>query len=654
MHNLKMTPEIPLPEDISKRALLTYNRLVPKITKTEAGGGKNADVFFERLESNFDRLFRTLYHLYGNRYDFYFHLEELLHLMAKVYSERIPRLKKRDLKKENNPGWYLSEKMIGGVCYVDLYSGDLKKMSKKIAYFKEMGLTYLHLMPFFKCPDGESDGGYAVSSYREVRENLGSMRDLEDLSNQFHENGINLVVDFINNHTSDEFIWARKALDGEEEFMEHYYMFPDRLTPDQYDASLREIFPDVRRGNFTYKKEIDRWVWTTFHNYQWDLNYKNPAVFNAMAEELLILANRGVDILRMDAVAFTWKKMGTDCENLPEAHCILQALNAISSVVCPGLLLKSEAIVHPDEVNRYIDKDECQISYNPLLMALSWESLATRDTKLLTHSMKHRFQIGENCGWVNYVRGHDDIGWTFSDEDAAFLGIHGYNHRHFLNRFYSGQFPGSFSKGVPFQHNPDTGDMRICGSAASLTGLEKAMASNDEAETELSIKRMQLLYGIAYSIGGIPLLYLGDEWGVLNDYSYRDDPGKSYDSRWVHRPDLREGAKAEQIHKDVADRMTSFFKLMAGIRSQEPVFGNTGTSFPDQIDAHLFCFVRSNGADKMLVIANFSEHVRSVNVEWISDQIHSVRFKDLLSDNSRTDASQLKIEPYQLLWLKAV
>ncbi|TVR31159.1 MAG: amylosucrase, partial [Balneolaceae bacterium] len=227
-------------------------------------------------------------------------------------------------------------------------------------------------------------------------------------------------------------------------------------------------------------------------------------------------------------------------------------------------------------------------------------------------------------------------------------------HRHFLNRFYSGQFQGSFSKGVPFQHNPDTGDMRICGSSASLTGLEKAMESGDEAETELSIKRMQLLYGIAYSIGGIPLLYLGDEWGVLNDYSYRDDPGKSYDSRWVHRPDLREGVKSDRVHKGVADRMTSFFKLMAGIRSEEPVFGNTDTSFPDQIDAHLFCFVRSNGADKMLVIANFSEHVRNVNVEWISDQIHSVRFKDLLSDNSRTDASQLKIEPYQLLWLKAV
>jgi len=654
MHNLKMTPEIHLPQDISKRALLTYNRLAPKVTKTEAGGGKNAELFFERLESNFERLFRTLYHLYGNRYDFYFHLEELMHLMAKVYSERISRLKKRDLEKENNPDWYLSEKMIGGVCYVDLYAGDLKNMGKKIAYFKEMGLTYLHLMPFFKCPDGESDGGYAVSSYRDVREDLGIMKDLEDLSKQFHKNGIHLVVDFINNHTSDEFIWARKALDGEEEFMEHYYMFHDRHTPDQYDASLREIFPDVRRGNFTYKKEIDRWVWTTFHNYQWDLNYKNPIVFNAMAEELLILANRGVDILRMDAVAFTWKKMGTDCENLPEAHFILQALNAISSVVCPGLLLKSEAIVHPDEVNRYIDKDECQISYNPLLMALSWESLATRETKLLTHSMKHRFQIGENCGWVNYVRGHDDIGWTFSDEDAAFLGIHGHNHRHFLNRFYSGQFPGSFAKGVPFQHNPDTGDMRICGTSASLTGLEKATESGDDREAQLSIRRMQMLYGIAYSIGGIPLLYLGDEWGVLNDYSYRDDPGKSYDSRWVHRPELRNGIKSDRIRSDVADQMTSFFKLMAAIRSNEPVFGNTDTTFPDQIDKHLFCFVRSNGADKMLVIANFSEHIRSVNVDWISDQIHSVRFKDLLSEKSRTDSNELKIDPYQIAWLKAV
>ncbi len=654
MYQPKTTPEIPLPPDIDRRAEKTYNRLVSNITKSEAGGGKKADLFFKRLDKHFNRLFRTLYHLYGNRYDFYFHLEELLHTMAAIHAKRRLELRERDRKKEKHPDWFLSEKMIGGICYVDLYAGDLKKLRKKIPYFRELGLTYMHLMPFFKCPEKENDGGYAVSSYRDVRKDLGTMKDLEKLAGEFHENGINLVVDFINNHTSDEFIWAKKALEGDEEHMEHYYMFPDRTLPDQYDHTLRAIFPEVRHGNFSWREEIDRWVWTTFHNYQWDLNYRNPAVFNAMAEELLLLANRGVDVLRMDAVAFTWKKMGTDCENLPEAHFLLQALNAIASIVCPGLLLKSEAIVHPDEVNRYIDFDECQLSYNPLLMALSWESLATRETNLLSHSMKHRYQIDKKCAWVNYVRCHDDIGWTFSDEDAAELGINGNDHRNFLNQFYSGKFPGSFSRGVPFQHNPANDDMRICGSAASLTGLEKGMNENDQNEIDLSIKRIQMLYGVAYSIGGIPLLYLGDEWAVLNDYSYKDDPGKNHDSRWVHRPDLRKGLKSNLVHNESADNLVQFFKRMAQIRASNPVFGGSVTRFPNQVDPHLFTFIRGTGTNKLLVIANFSEHRRSINNGWIADQLQSVKYHDLLTGNVRQADEHLEIEPYSILWLKGV
>jgi amylosucrase len=652
MYKPKTDPEIPLPEDIDRRTLLTYKRILPFIKKKEAGGGKKANLFFERLNQNSDRLFKTLYHLYGNRYDFFYHFEHLLHRMAAIHAVRKPELVKRDKKKEAQPDWYLSEQMIGGICYVDLYAGDLKKMRKKIPYFKDLGITYMHLMPFFKCPAKENDGGYAVSSYRDVREDLGTMNDLEKLAEDFHHNGINLVVDFINNHTSDEFTWAKKALEGDEEYMEHYYMFPDRMLPDRYDHTLRAIFPEVRHGNFTWKEEIGRWVWTTFHNYQWDLNYRNPAVFNAMAEEMLLLANRGVDILRMDAVAFTWKKMGTDCENLPEAHFILQALNAVASIVCPSLLLKSEAIVHPDEVNRYIGYDECRLSYNPLLMALSWESLATRETKLLTHSMKHRFQIDHKCSWVNYVRCHDDIGWTFSDEDAAEIGINGNDHRSFLNKFYSGKFPGSFSRGVPFQHNPQNDDMRICGSSASLTGLEKGMAEDDKNEIDLSIKRIQMMYGVSYSIGGIPLLYLGDEWGVLNEYNYRDDPGKSHDSRWIHRPDLRKGIHSNLVQKDSAERLTRFFRKMAKIRSSDPVFGSSDTRFPGQVDPHLFAFIRGSGADKLLVVANFSEHQRSLNNGWISDHLQAVKYRDLLTGNERTTGEVLKITPYQILWLK--
>jgi amylosucrase len=313
-------------------------------------------------------------------------------------------------------------------------------------------------------------------------------------------------------------------------------MFPDRQMPDAYDAHLREIFPDVRRGSFSYRPEIDRWVWTTFHSFQWDLNYRNPVVFNRMAEEMLFLANAGVEVLRLDAVAFTWKELDTSCENLPGAHLLIQAFNALARIAAPTLLFKSEAIVHPDDVARYIAPYECQLSYNPLLMALLWEALATRDVRLLQRSMQRRFAISPQCAWVNYVRCHDDIGWTFDDQDAAALGIQGFDHRQFLNAFYTGRFPGSFARGLPFQYNPTTRDMRISGTCASLAGLEKALREETDAEVELAIRRILVMHSVILSIGGIPLIYLGDEVGTLNDYGYRTDPARAEDSRWVHRP----------------------------------------------------------------------------------------------------------------------
>ena len=240
--------------------------------------------------------------------------------------------------------------------------------------------------------------------------------------------------------------------------------------PDAYERTLREIFPDARAGSFTYRPDMGKWVWTTFYSFQWDLNYGNPAVFRAMLEEMLSLANVGVEVLRLDAVAFIWKQMGTNCENLPEAHMIIQAYNALARIAAPALLFKSEAIVHPDEVARYISPQECQLSYNPLLMALLWESLATREVKLLQHSLAERFSITPGCAWVNYVRVHDDIGWTFDDAAANRLGINGYDHRRFLNAFYTGRFPGSFAAACPSgepAHGrcPHLGHVRVAGRA---------------------------------------------------------------------------------------------------------------------------------------------------------------------------------------------
>ncbi|HMN59807.1 MAG TPA: amylosucrase, partial [Anaerolinea sp.] len=527
---------------------------------------------------------------------------------AHSWLERPEQLRALDRSREQAPAWFESNAMLGGVIYVDLFAGDLAGVRARLPYFQELGLTYLHLMPLFKVPEPENDGGYAISSYREVNPALGSMQDLAALSRDLREAGISLVVDFVFNHTAHEHEWALKARAGDPDYQAFYRMYPDRTWPDRYEATLREIFPDEHPGAFTYFPEIERWVWTTFHSYQWDLNYANPAVFTAMAQEMLALANAGVEVLRLDAVAFIWKQLGTGCENLPEAHILIQAFNAAARIAAPALLFKSEAIVHPDEVARYIDPLECQISYNPLLMALLWEALATRSVGLLGASMRDRFHIPTGCAWVNYVRCHDDIGWTFSDEDAAALGIQGFGHRRFLNDFYTGRFAGSFARGLPFQENPKTGDCRISGTCASLAGLEKALREETPTEVDLAVKRILLIHTLIMTIGGIPLLYLGDEIGMLNDYSFRENPAKAHDSRWVHRPKADAGRYALRNQPGtIEERIFSGLQRVIRARKQNEVFAGGEMQVVDVGRPQVFAFLRSQAGARALVLANFSE-----------------------------------------------
>jgi amylosucrase len=587
----------------------SFSRLFPRLEERYASHSQTDwNVFVRRLKTNFSNFFRLYYQLYASQYDFYYHLEDLLVTLANYWSERPQALKQMDRHREKDPLWFQKQDMLGGVCYVDLFAGTLEGVRSKIPYFKELGLTYLHLMPLFRSPEGDNDGGYAISSYRQVDPRLGTMDEMISLATALREEGISLVLDFVFNHTSDEHEWALQALEGDVDFQEYYYMFPDRLMPDAYEAHLREIFPDEHPGAFTYHANIDKWVWTTFHSYQWDLNYANPVVFNRMAEEMLYLANIGVEVLRLDAVAFIWKEMGTDCENLPQAHLLIQMLNAVARIAAPTIIFKSEAIVHPDEVAKYIDPDECQLSYNPLLMALLWNSLATRKTLLLGQALAERFKINPRCAWVNYIRSHDDIGWTFSDEDASRLGINGYDHRQFLNEFYTGRFKGSFARGLPFQANPKTGDVRISGSAASLSGLEKAVIADDEDEIELSIKRLLLIHGIIMTVGGIPLLYLGDEVGTLNDYDYRLDPVKAGDSRWVHRPIINwEKIDRRKQPATIEAQIYEGLQRLIHLRKSHDVFSSGELEVMETGNDHLLGYVRHYGPQRVMILANFSE-----------------------------------------------
>ena len=604
-----MNTMISIPRESSR----TLSRLVPRLAAAYAAeiaaDPEGWKVLLERLETHFPTLFKLFLELYSTRYDIFYHLEDLLSSLARAWFARPEDLRQLDASREQDPLWFQSNQMLGGVIYVDLFAGNLEGVRSKIPYFKELGLTYLHLMPLFKVPAGENDGGYAVSSYREVHPPLGTMEQLASLARDLRFAGISLVVDLVFNHTSDEHIWAEKAKAGESDFQEMYRIFPDRTLPDAYELTLREIFPDEHPGTFSPFPGVGGgWVWTTFHKYQWDLNYSNPAVLNRMAEEMLFLANQGVEVIRLDAVAFVWKEMGTSCENLPKAHTLIQAFNTVARISAPALLFKSEAIVHPDDVVKYINPAECQISYNPLLMALLWNSLATRKVRLLSQALATRFKINSRTAWVNYVRCHDDIGWTFSNEDAAQLGVTGDDHRRFLNEFYRGRFPGSFARGLPFQENPKTGDCRISGTCASLAGLEKAITEETPKEVELAIRRILLIHGIILLVGGIPLLYLGDEIATLNDYSFRDHPDHVHDSRWVHRPIANEENYARRSDPaTIEGRVFSGLQVLTRLRKANPAFSGGDLEIILTENEHVLGFVRTYGGYRVVIFANFSE-----------------------------------------------
>lgn len=598
--------------------------------------------FDRRLRAHLGTLRDELATLYGERHDFEPFVIELLGQCFAAWQSRDPALKALDEQREHEPDWFQSERLLGGVCYVDLFAGNFAGVEASIPYFQELGLSYLHLMPPFQCPEPHSDGGYAVSSYRQTSAKLGTIDELRRLAGKLCEAGISLVLDFVFNHTADEHEWAVAAAAGDPRFRDFFFIFPDRTEPDRYERTLREIFPDEHPGAFSQLPD-GRWVWTTFHSYQWDLNYANPAVFAAMAGEMLFIANLGVEFLRMDAVAFIWKRLGTGCENLPEAHTLLRAYNALARIAAPSLLFKSEAIVHPDDVVKYIAPAECQVSYNPLQMALLWNTLATREVNLLQQALENRHALPAGTAWVNYVRSHDDIGWTFADEDAAQFGINGFDHRQFLNRFYVNRFPGSFARGVPFQDNPATGDCRISGTCASLCGLEQGDPH--------AVARILLLYGIVLSAGGIPLIYLGDEIGALNDMGYLADPGKAGDSRWVHRPP-RSAARHAQRDDPATDagRIHRGLRHLIAQRRATPAFAGGHLIGFRAKNPSVLGFTRPHAAGGVLVLGNFSEHVQAVRAEVLSAMPDAA--PELVGGTRVALRDGLVLAPYQMMWLR--
>ena len=491
-------------------------------------------IFAQRMEKHQDEL-RWLYmELYGNDAMY----AELCEQMHEYYLKRSTELKKRDIKKEKNPDWFKEKEMLGMMLYIDNFAGNLKGVERKLPYLKECNVNCIHLMPFLDTPKGKSDGGYAVADFRKVRPDLGTMKDLARLTEKCHENDMNVCMDFVMNHTSEEHEWAKRARAGEGEYMSRYFFYDNGDMPARYEETVPQVFPTTAPGNFTWLPEIGHYVLTTFYPYQWDLNYRNPRVFNEMMYNFLFLANQGMDIIRIDAVPYIWKELGTSCRNLKEVHTIVRMMRMIAEIVCPSVILLGEVVMEPEKVVPYfgtVEKPECHMLYTVTTMATTWNSIATRDIRLLKKQMDIVSRLPKQYTFLNYLRCHDDIGWGLDFDTMKQWGMEEPSHKRYLNDYFTGKIADSISRGELYNDDPVTQDARFCGTTASMCGIEAAGFEGNAEKMQTAIQEDLMLHAYMLTQSGIPMLYSGDELGQVNDYSYKEDAEKVSDSRYLHR-----------------------------------------------------------------------------------------------------------------------
>ncbi len=571
--------------------------------------------------------------------------ERLVALVAAAHAARSPELRDLDERRLAEPDWFQRPDALGYAAYADRFAGTLSGIADHVDHLSSLGVTYLHLMPLLQPRPSPNDGGYAVADYRTVRADLGTMADLRDLTASLRAEGISLCVDLVLNHVAREHEWAAAARAGDPVKRGYFHVYDTREVPDAFERSLPEVFPDFAPGNFTWDEELDGWVWTTFNDYQWDLNWSNPSVLCEFAEIILTLANEGVEVFRLDAIAFLWKQMDTTCQNRPEVHDLTQALRTVARMACPAVLFKAEAIVGPADLPAYLGVGDhagkvSDLAYHNSLMVHIWSMLASRDVRLATHALKQLPQPPSTTAWVTYVRCHDDIGWAIDDGDAWAVGVEAHAHRHFLSDWYSGEFPGSWARGLVFQHNPATGDRRISGSLASLAGLE----CGDPG----AVARIRLAHAIIFGFGGLPVIWMGDEIGLLNDPDWASEPPHAADNRWAHRQRM-----PWPVPSDTHGIRAALDDLLAARRGLPHLHASVRTEVWDVRDPAVLLVVRRHESGPLLGAYNVTPDTAWVPPDvfaWLG--LDAAAAVDHLSPGSPDlrDGS-LRLEPYAAAWL---
>lgn len=588
---------------------------------------KKTAEYIKRFEERYDELKWLYCELYNNNMGAF---DWLCDSLYGYYQERNTELKKLDRQRVKNPDWYKQNDLLGMMMYTNAFAGTLKGVKEKLPYVKSCGVNYLHFMPLLESPKGRDDGGYAVADFRKVKPELGTMEDLEDLTAECHRQGISCCLDFVMNHTSEDHEWAKAARNGDPVARSRYFFYDDWFVPNIYEETVPEVFPTTAPGNFTWINDCNQVVMTTFYPYQWDLNYANPMVFNDMVGNMLYMANRGIDVIRLDAVPYIWKQIGTNCRNLPQVHTLVRMMRIISEIVCPGVLLLGEVVMEPSKVVPYfgtVDKPECHMLYNVTTMASTWNTIATKNVGLLKRQMDQVCALPKDYVFLNYLRCHDDIGWGLDYDWLAQFGIDEVAHKKFLNDYFTGRGYNSDSRGELYNDDPRLGDARLCGTTASLSGLEAGQYEANADKIDQAVACDLMLHGYLLAQSGIPVLYSGDEIGQTNDYTYKNDPDKWADSRYLHRGNFP-WDKVEK-KEPVAMKIFDALRHMEDIRASHDVFSCNANVYTIETGcASVLGIVREYAGHELRAFFNFSNMDQLI---WTMPEDQADIYTDLIS-----------------------
>ncbi len=597
---------------------------------------------FRRHEDELKYLYLGLYNNDMQAYDYF------VSMLYDLWNKRSEALKLIDRGREECPEWYKGNHLTGMLMYVNAFAGNLKGVKSKLDYIEDCGVNYLHLMPLLESPKERSDGGYAVSDFRKVQPELGTMEDLADLADACHERGISVCLDFVMNHTSEDHEWAKRARAGEKEYQDRYFFYDNWEIPNQFERTVPQVFPVTAPGNFTWNSETGKVVMTTFYPYQWDLNYANPVVFNDMTDNMLNLCNHGVDIIRLDAVPYIWKQLGTNCRNLPQVHTMVRIMRMVCEIVCPGTLLLGEVVMEPSKVVPYfgsVERPECHLLYNVTTMATIWHTVATQDTRLLAHQMEQVFALPKEYTFLNYLRCHDDIGWGLDYDFLRRFSQEEVPHKKYLNDYLTGAWLSSFARGELYNNDPKLGDARLCGTTASLCGIEVAEQTGDINMLKRAITLDTMLHSFMFTLSGVPVLYSGDEIAQKNDYSYHQDPVKAEDSRFLHRGNLDWDKTELRRKKGTTEEMIfSAIKNLEKLRGEHRVFDSGADTWLVRTgNNNVIGIGRYYKKEKLISFFNFSDSAQTV---WFQEDGD---FSDLISGASQKQP-YTEIGPFDFKW----